>query len=45
MRDCFVEVYSSTSGLKRKKVSSFLWSNPSLKINVKEDNGYAQVFY
>ena len=45
MKDCFVEVYSSTSGSKKKKVRSFLWSNPKIKINIKEDSGYAQVFY
>ncbi len=45
MKDCFVEVYSSTSGLKKKKISSFLWSNPNIKIKVKEESGYAQVFY
>jgi hypothetical protein len=25
-------------------VSSFLWNNPNIKIKIKEDSGYAQVF-
>lgn len=44
LKDCFVEVYSSTNGLKKKKVTSFLWTNPSVKVNIKENKGLAQVF-
>lgn len=45
MKDTFIEVFSSTSKLQKKKVSSFLWSNPKIKIRIKQDRGEAQIFY
>ena len=44
-KDCFVEVSESIQGAKTKKVTSFMWGNPEIKVKVQENKGQIQVFY
>ena len=44
MKDLIVEVYSTAEGLPSRKVSSFLWTNPAVKVKVNENKGTLQLF-
>lgn len=45
MKDLIVEVYSTSEGLPSRKVTSFLWTNPKVKVKVNESRGNLQLFY
>lgn len=40
-----VEIYETTQKLTPKKISSFEWTNPKLKVKINESKGTLQVFY
>ena len=44
-KDIFVDMYYSVEKTKKKKLSGFLWSNPKLKVKVRESMGLVQVYY
>lgn len=44
MKDVIVQVYSTAEGLPARKVDSFFWSNPNVKIKVNENKGNLQLF-
>lgn len=44
LKDAIVHVYSTVEGLPARKVSSFIWENPKVKIKVNEKRGNIQLF-
>lgn len=44
LKDGVVHVYSTTQGLPSRKVSSFFWGNPDIKVKLNERKGTLQVF-
>lgn len=45
MKDIMVEVYATGENLPSRKITSFLWTNPKIKLKLNENKGNLQLFY
>ena len=44
LKDSIVEVYTSTSKLKKRKVGEFQWNNPKVQVKARQEHGVIQVY-